>query len=93
MEYGVSEVITASIIKAMRSVNFYQTTRRNIPKDSHPHTRRRENLKCHSFSTLFSLVTQRHPLCDDGVEEATTVKLWQGKCGTMKNLACQILSG
>jgi hypothetical protein len=29
------------------SVNFYQTTRRNIPHDSHPHTRRRVNLKSH----------------------------------------------
>jgi hypothetical protein len=29
------------------SVNFYQTTRRNISGDSHPHTRRRENLKFH----------------------------------------------
>jgi hypothetical protein len=27
------------------SVNFYQTTRRNIPEDSHLHTRLRENLK------------------------------------------------
>jgi hypothetical protein len=26
-------------------LNFYQTTRRNIPEDSHLHTRRRENLK------------------------------------------------
>jgi hypothetical protein len=26
-------------------VNFYQTTRRNNPEDSHLHTRRRENLK------------------------------------------------
>jgi hypothetical protein len=29
------------------SVNFYQTTRRNNPEDSHRHTRRRENLKSH----------------------------------------------
>jgi hypothetical protein len=29
------------------SVNFYQTTRRNIPEDGHLHTRRRENLKFH----------------------------------------------
>jgi hypothetical protein len=29
------------------SVNVYQTTRRNIPEDSHLHTRRRENLKSH----------------------------------------------
>jgi hypothetical protein len=27
------------------SVNFYQTTRRNIPEDSHLHNRRLENLK------------------------------------------------
>jgi hypothetical protein len=27
------------------SVNFYQTTRRNIPKDSNLHSRRSENLK------------------------------------------------
>jgi hypothetical protein len=27
------------------SVNFYQTTQRNIPEDSHLHTRRRESLK------------------------------------------------
>jgi hypothetical protein len=62
-----SEVITASIIRAVRkprgllivlmmeaastfetSVNFYQTTRRNNPEDSHLHTRHRENLKSHS---------------------------------------------
>jgi hypothetical protein len=30
-----------------KSVNFYQPTRRNIPEDSHLHTRRRENLKSH----------------------------------------------
>jgi hypothetical protein len=29
------------------SVNFYQTTQRNIPKESHLHTRHRENLKFH----------------------------------------------
>jgi hypothetical protein len=30
------------------SANFYHTTRRNNPEDFHLHTRRRENLKCHS---------------------------------------------
>jgi hypothetical protein len=30
------------------SVNFYQTTRRNNPEDSHLHTRRSENLKSHT---------------------------------------------
>jgi hypothetical protein len=43
-------VLTASIIIALMmeavstsetSVNFYQTTRRNIPEDSHLHTHRR----------------------------------------------------
>jgi hypothetical protein len=29
------------------SVNFYQTTQRNNPEDSHLHTRSRENLKSH----------------------------------------------
>jgi hypothetical protein len=29
------------------SVNFYQTTRRNNPEDSHLHTRSRDNLKYH----------------------------------------------
>jgi hypothetical protein len=29
------------------SVNFYETTRRNISEDSHLFTRRRENLKSH----------------------------------------------
>jgi hypothetical protein len=47
-------VLAASNIRAMEaarisetSVNFYQTTRRNNPEDSHLHTRRREKLKSH----------------------------------------------
>jgi hypothetical protein len=32
-----------------KSVNFYQTTRRNNPEDSHLYTRRRENLKSHFY--------------------------------------------
>jgi len=32
------------------SVHFYLTIRRYIPEDSKLHTRRRENLKSHSFS-------------------------------------------
>jgi hypothetical protein len=46
----VSDVFAAFIIRALTnasetSVNFYQTTRRNNPEDSHLHTRRRENIK------------------------------------------------
>jgi hypothetical protein len=41
----------ARVMEAARtsetSVNFYQTTRRNNPEDSHLHTRRPENLKFH----------------------------------------------
>jgi hypothetical protein len=50
----LSEVLAASITVMMMaaitcetSVNFYQTTRRKIPEDSHLHTRRREDLKLH----------------------------------------------
>jgi hypothetical protein len=48
----VAEVLTASIALTMEapstsetSVNFYLTTLRNNPEDSHLHTRRLENLK------------------------------------------------
>jgi hypothetical protein len=34
------------------SVNFYQTTRRSNPEDSHIHTRRRENLKYYLKLTM-----------------------------------------
>jgi hypothetical protein len=34
-------------------VNFYQTTRRNIPEDSRLHTRRRENLKSQQRQNYF----------------------------------------
>jgi hypothetical protein len=34
------------------SVNIYQTTRHNIPDDSHLHSRRRENLKSHQHIIL-----------------------------------------
>jgi hypothetical protein len=33
-------------------VNFYQTARPNNPEDSHPHTRRRKNLKSHPVCLL-----------------------------------------
>jgi hypothetical protein len=50
-------MLPAPIIRAMMmeaastsetSVNFYQTTWRNNPEDSHLHTRRRENLRFHN---------------------------------------------
>jgi hypothetical protein len=63
---NVSEVLTASIIRAIThrlmmeavsttetSVNFYQTSRRDIP-ESHLHTCRRKNLKSHIHLKYFS---------------------------------------
>jgi hypothetical protein len=48
----VSEVLTIALMMeaastSETSVNFYQTTRRNNPKDSHLHTLRREKLNTH----------------------------------------------
>jgi hypothetical protein len=34
-------------ITSETSVNFYKTTRRNMPEDSHLHTLRHENVKSH----------------------------------------------
>jgi hypothetical protein len=41
-----------------KSVNCYQTTRRNIPEDSHLRTRRREDLKSH-LQSLFIAILNR----------------------------------
>jgi hypothetical protein len=63
----VSDVLVVSIIRAMSplvmkaarasetSINFYQTTRRNNPEDSHLHTRR-ENPKYHTANILIHYV-------------------------------------
>jgi hypothetical protein len=42
------------------SVNFYQTTRRKNPEDSHLHTRRRENLKCQNFSYFADHIVNKY---------------------------------
>jgi hypothetical protein len=50
-QYCAVQSVDALMIEAIRtsetSVNFYQTTRRNIPQDSPHHTRSLENLKYH----------------------------------------------
>jgi hypothetical protein len=59
----VSEVLTASthlpVDEAASTsetlVNFYQTTRRYNPEDSHLHAGRRENLKSHNSFDRFQL--------------------------------------
>jgi hypothetical protein len=42
------------------SVNFYQTTRRYNPEDSHLRTHRRENLKSYSVITYLLAATGRN---------------------------------
>jgi hypothetical protein len=49
----------ATIIALMKAINtfetsanFYRTTRRNKPEDSHFHTRSRENLKPHNLNQI-----------------------------------------
>jgi hypothetical protein len=39
--------MTEPVNTSETSINFYQTTWRNIPEDSHLHIHRRENLKSH----------------------------------------------
>jgi hypothetical protein len=66
----VSQVLDASrqhglMMKAARSsetsVNFYQTKRSKIPKDSYLHTSHRENLKFHQASKRSSLKEKLYP--------------------------------
>jgi ATP/ADP translocase len=38
------------VITSEKSVNLYQTTQRNIPENSHLHTRRQEKVKSHHSS-------------------------------------------
>jgi hypothetical protein len=40
------------------SGNFYQTKRRNIPKDSHLHTCRRENVKSRNFMCFYTQLSK-----------------------------------
>jgi hypothetical protein len=46
------------------SVNFYQTTRRNNPEDSHLNTGRRENLESH-VEVMFVNFLYKLKLCAD----------------------------
>jgi hypothetical protein len=47
--FGAIALMIETVYTSETSVKFYQTSRRNIPEDSHLHTRRRENLKSHIF--------------------------------------------
>jgi hypothetical protein len=58
----VSEVLTASIIWAETLVNFYQTSRRYSPEDSHLRNHRRENLKSYLCIELIKLLWIHTPV-------------------------------
>lgn len=45
-------MIMQSVITSETSVNFYHTSKRKIPEDSHLHAFRREKLKCHRKQKL-----------------------------------------
>jgi hypothetical protein len=61
--YCLTYSLIALMLEAVRtsgtSVSFYQTTRPNIPDDSHLHTRRRENLKSHIVGSCFKTPTRK----------------------------------
>jgi hypothetical protein len=47
-DYLLISLIMKAVSTSETSVNFYETTRRNILLDSLLHTRHSENLKCHN---------------------------------------------
>jgi hypothetical protein len=58
-------VLAASIISTSETlVNFYQTTRSNIPEHNHLHPRCRENLKSHQAYLVFMKFTAFQVLSD-----------------------------
>jgi hypothetical protein len=66
LAYSIIALMMEVASTSETSVNFYQTTRRYNPEDSHLNTRRRENLKSHAtgFFVLFclkvNLINVRH---------------------------------
>jgi hypothetical protein len=52
-----------AVTSSETSVTFYQTTRRNIPEDSHLDPRRRENLKPHIIYNGCKIRFKKNTLC------------------------------
>jgi hypothetical protein len=48
--------LSSGMLRRIASVNFYQTKQRNIPEDSHLHTRLLENLKFHLAVLYFRVL-------------------------------------
>jgi hypothetical protein len=72
------KLLNALMIEAVStsetSVNFYQTTRRNIPENSHLHTRRRENLKS-QLQSVYLKERERETKYQVGFEVLTAVSM------------------
>jgi hypothetical protein len=49
-------LMTEAARSSETSVNFYQTTRRYNPEDSHLRTHRRENLKSYEISLVYNVL-------------------------------------
>jgi hypothetical protein len=59
LRLAIIALMTEAVSISETSVNFYQTTRRNIPEDIHLHTRRRENLKSQrTFNFKYKITDQ-----------------------------------
>jgi hypothetical protein len=76
------------VAQLMEAVNFYQTTRRNNPEDSHYLSRRFENLKTHKkiylpFESNFKQVTAY--VLNSLVISLETFVFW------VQNLYCRVL--
>jgi hypothetical protein len=52
LKMAIIALMMEAVSTSETSVNIYQTAGRNIPEDSHLHTRRRENLKSHQVVLL-----------------------------------------
>jgi hypothetical protein len=55
---GAIVLMMEAVSTSEMSVSMYQTTRRNVPEDSHLHTLRRENLK---FYQELGRMSEEHP--------------------------------
>jgi hypothetical protein len=68
--------VVRKILTSETSVNFYDTTRRNILEDSHLHTRRRENLISHVMRYVFLDVKHHFYILSERVLSFKGLKLY-----------------
>jgi hypothetical protein len=54
--YNIIALMMEAVSISETSLDFYETTGRNIPEDSNLHTRRHENLKSHRINVVLTMV-------------------------------------